>query len=290
MKPITIRCSGVPEHFNLPWLLAHEKGLFAQAGIDWQWINNGSGTGSMCADLRDDKTDMALLLTEGAVRDLHHGNPSKICSFYVESPLIWGVHAGAKSTLTADQLHQNISFAISRFTSGSHLMAYVYAKQKGIALEQEHFSVINNLDGARQSLAQHNNQLFLWEKFTTKPVVDAGDFTRIDECPTPWPAFVVVASDKLLGEAPQAVETALAIVQEEARQLKANPLAAKLIAERFGLKTQDAQIWFDAVRWSTHSEVETTTLIQVADTLRSLHLLEGDFDAQRLVHQSLVTR
>jgi hypothetical protein len=42
--------------------------------------------------LRDGETDIAVILTEGIVKDIVAGNPSKIVQVYVESPLIWGIH------------------------------------------------------------------------------------------------------------------------------------------------------------------------------------------------------
>jgi hypothetical protein len=40
--------------------------------------------------LRDGETDIAVILTEGIVKDIA-GNQVKV-QVYVESPLIWGIH------------------------------------------------------------------------------------------------------------------------------------------------------------------------------------------------------
>lgn len=64
----SLRVAGVPEHFNLPWHLADEEGAFESAGIDLQWIDVPEGTGKMCQMLREDETDMAVILTEGITR------------------------------------------------------------------------------------------------------------------------------------------------------------------------------------------------------------------------------
>jgi ABC-type nitrate/sulfonate/bicarbonate transport system substrate-binding protein len=55
------------------------------------------GTGKMCQLLRDGQADLAVILTEGIVKDIVAGNPSKIVQIYVESPLIWGIHVAANS-------------------------------------------------------------------------------------------------------------------------------------------------------------------------------------------------
>ncbi len=33
-----LRVGGVPEHFNLPWHIAIERGLFAKHGVDVEWV------------------------------------------------------------------------------------------------------------------------------------------------------------------------------------------------------------------------------------------------------------
>lgn len=93
----TVKIAGVPEHFNLPWRLCIENGEFEAENIDLQWKNIPEGTGKMCQMLRDGETDMAVILTEGIVKDIVAGNPSKIVQIYVQSPLIWGIHVAAKS-------------------------------------------------------------------------------------------------------------------------------------------------------------------------------------------------
>jgi hypothetical protein len=44
--------------------------------------------GKMCQMLRTVRLDI-VILTEGIVKDIVAGNPSKIVQVYVESPLIW---------------------------------------------------------------------------------------------------------------------------------------------------------------------------------------------------------
>ncbi|MGD1848558.1 MAG: ABC transporter substrate-binding protein [Salibacteraceae bacterium] len=278
-KTITIRCSGVPEHFNLPWIMALRKGLFSKAGICLQWKDNPSGTGAMCQDLRNGKIDVALLLTEGAVRDIVRGNPSKIVSTYVESPLIWGVHKGPISPLQSDKLPAKLRVAISRYTSGSHLMANVYAQQKGIAHQDLRYSIVHDLEGAKHAVARYKDQVFLWEKYTTQPQVDAGFFIRIDQCPTPWPAFVVVATDAMLEQHAHALEKVLSIVQNQARLLKEDyDHTILMLVEEYGLNPADARSWLNEVNWAQESKVDLNMLRSVGETLQELGLIEGELN------------
>ena len=58
----TIKIAGVPEHFNLPWHLCIENGEFEAENIDLQWIDVQEGTGKMCQMLRNEETDIAIII------------------------------------------------------------------------------------------------------------------------------------------------------------------------------------------------------------------------------------
>ena len=80
----TIKIVGVPEHFNLPWHMCIEDGEFDAVGIDLQWTDVPEGTGKMCQMLREGEADIAVILTEGIVKDITAGNPCKIVQVYVQ--------------------------------------------------------------------------------------------------------------------------------------------------------------------------------------------------------------
>ncbi len=59
----------------------------------------------MCNALRNKDKDIAVILTEGIVKDIISGNPSKIIQVFVKSPLIWEIHvANNASYKTIDDL------------------------------------------------------------------------------------------------------------------------------------------------------------------------------------------
>jgi len=132
----TIRLGGVPEHFNLPIHLAKEKGSFEERGIDLQWTTFKGGTGQMTKALRNDEVDACILLTEGVITDIIRGNAAKLISIYVKTPLCWGIHTGANNTLDNYTDIFSKTYGISRFGSGSHLMAIVDANSKGHKLKE----------------------------------------------------------------------------------------------------------------------------------------------------------
>ena len=196
----TVKIIGVPEHFNLPWHLAIEEGAFEERGIQLEWTDIPEGTGKMSQMLKDGETDLAIILTEGIIKSITEGNPVKIIQEYIASPLLWGIHVDAKSSFQSLNALENTTAAISRFGSGSHLMAYVQAKQMGWDTYNLKFNIINNLEGAINGLASGDADYFMWERFTTKPLVDKGTFRHLGNCPTPWPCFVLVGTNTFLEE------------------------------------------------------------------------------------------
>ncbi len=90
----------------------------------------------MCKALRNKEIDLAVILTEGIIKDIIEGNKSKIVQTFVKSPLIWGIHVAQDSTYkTIDDL-KGKKAAISRYGSGSHLMAYINAENNNWNLEE----------------------------------------------------------------------------------------------------------------------------------------------------------
>ncbi|MBK6944865.1 MAG: hypothetical protein IPH21_09270 [Flavobacteriales bacterium] len=73
---------------------------FVRAKIDVKWQTVPQGTGEMCKMLHEDQVDMAVLVTEGAVRTFYWGSPTRIVTTLVDSPLIWGVHVGSGTTVS----------------------------------------------------------------------------------------------------------------------------------------------------------------------------------------------
>jgi len=248
MKNLTI--AGVPEHFNLPWHLCLEKGLFEDAGINLKWTDVPEGTGRLCQMLRDGETDIAVILTEGIVKDIAAGNPSKIVQVYVQSPLIWGIHVAAKSHFDTLGDLQNGSVAISRYGSGSHLMAFVNAQNQGWDTAALQFEIVNTLDGAVEALTAGRADYFMWERFMTKPIVDKGIFRRVADCPTPWPSFVIAVRNEVLEAGDSAIGTVLDILNQMTSGFKQIEGITGLLAQRYGQKKEDIAEWITLTEWS----------------------------------------
>ncbi|RYJ38673.1 Nitrate/sulfonate/bicarbonate ABC transporter periplasmic components-like protein [Flavobacterium anhuiense] len=252
----TVKIAGVPEHFNLPWHLCIENGEFEEENIDLQWTNVPEGTGKMCQMLRDGETDLAVILTEGILKDIAAGNPSKIVQVYVQSPLIWGIHVDAKSDFQTLKDLKNKKAAISRIGSGSQLMAYVNANEQGWEMDDLEFEIVNTIDGAVDALTNKKADYFMWERFMTKPLVDKGVFRRIDDCPTPWPSFIIVVRDEFLKKNAKTVETILKIINKTTVDFKEIPDIDKKLSKLFNQKAEDIKEWLKLTQWSQKNLTE----------------------------------
>lgn len=246
-----LRVGGVPEHFNYPWHLAKSEGAFKEKGIDLQWVDFPGGTGAMAQALRNGEIDMATILTEGMIADILRGNPSKILQFYVKSSLKWGVHVAPNSKFERIEDLKGTRSAISRYGSGSHLMNYILADNQGWSDKILRFEEIKDLDGAIDALTNDKADYFLWERFTTKPIVDRGIFRWIGNCPTPWPCFVVAATNKIIEEEQTLVEEALAIINGYTRNIKSKEGVEQAIANKYGQKEEDINKWIGATEWES---------------------------------------
>ena len=246
----TIKIAGVPEHFNLPWHLSIENNAFTSKNIDLQWTDVPEGTGKMCEMLRNGETDIAIILTEGIIKDIIAGNPSKIVQTYVESPLIWGIHVAASSNYQNLSDLENKIAAISRLGSGSQLMAYVNADNQGWKTDKLKFEIVNTINGAVEALTAGKADYFMWERFMTKPLVDKGVFRKIADCPSPWPCFVIAVREGILINNPTVVSSILEIINQCTKEFKAIPNIVQTLSERYDQKMKDIQEWLTLTRWS----------------------------------------
>ena len=275
----TIKIAGVPEHFNLPWHLAIENGDFKKENIDLQWTNIPEGTGKMCQLLRDGETDIAIVLTEGIIKDIISGNPSKIVQIYIESPLIWGIHVAADSDFKSLNDLKNRTAAISRLGSGSQLMAYVNASNQGWDPKKLQFEIINTIECAVEALTNETADYFMWERFMTKPLVDKEIFRKIGDCPTPWPSFVIAVRNEVLDKNPEIIDTILTIINKNTKTFKALPSIDKILSYKYTLKLEDIQEWLGLTEWSQAS-LNEDMLNKIQNQLLELSIIDkkGTFD------------
>ena len=283
MDNTTIRLGGVPEHFNLPIHLAIEEEDFETRGIKVEWTTFKGGTGQMTKALRNDEVDACILLTEGIIADIINGNKAKIISQYVKTPLKWGVHTGAKNELKSyDSIYEK-KYAISRFGSGSHLMAIVDANSKGEQIHKDQFVVIKNLEGALTSLENLETDVFYWEKYTTKPFVDNGQLRRLGQYLTPWPCFVIAATEKIIKEKPDELTRMLRTIHDRCDNFMASPNTIKQVSERYKLKMEDVAKWFHSTEWAIHGWVSDKMVDSITYNLKVAGIIDGNQEIPELI-------
>ena len=281
MKQINI--GGVPEHFNLAWYLTLKNGEYKDKGINLRWHDYFGGTGQMCKGLREGDIDFAVILTEGIIKDIIDGNPSTIIQTFVETPLIWGIHvANHAPYITINEL-RGTKAAISRYGSGSHLMAYINAQNNKWDLKNDlNFEVIKDLEGAVDGLTNNAADYFMWEKFTTKPLVDDGTFRRIDNCTSPWPCFVIAVRTEFLEQNKADVKTILNIINKTTSEFKNIPSIDKTIANRYEQKLEDVKEWLTLTEWSQNT-IDAKTINNVQEKLLALNIIPEIWNYNQLV-------
>lgn len=282
----TLRVAGVPEHFNEPFHLAKERGLYEKKGVAFEWTSVPQGTGAMAQALEAGEVDVAVMLTEGAVARVASGAPIKLVGTYVKSPLRWGVHVKKGSSLKSlDDLKGKV-FGVSRMLSGSHLMAHFFAHQKGWDLAKDApLKLCGTLQGAREAMAKSEIDAWMWERFTTKHLVDSGEWDIVGEVPTPWPCFIIAVSDAALKAKGKEIADVVEVTQGVCKEFKANGNNATLshVSKHHAMSEADAAAWLSGTEWACALEASKSGLKTVQEALVTIGQLKEVQAPERLV-------
>ncbi len=270
----SLKVGGVPEHFNYPWYITLKNKEYSKHNINLRWQDFPGGTGEMCKALRNGDVDIAIVLTEGIIKDIAAGNPSKIVQTFVKTPLIWGIHVGAKSSFKNIKDLEHATIAISRFGSGSHLMAIVNAHNQGWDVSKLKFKVIGNLQGGIDALTNGDADYFMWEHFTTKPLVDNGTFRRVDDCPTPWPCFVVAVRNEVLENNFDEVKKVLDIINAETKDFKNIDNIDETLAERYEQQLDDIQKWLKITEWNDGKPITKNLITRIQNKMVQFNVIQ----------------
>jgi ABC-type nitrate/sulfonate/bicarbonate transport system substrate-binding protein len=279
--PFTI--GGVAEPMNLPWEDAIADGTFDQAGYTLQWVDQPGGTGAIAAALTDRTLDAATILTEGAVAAIVNGAPLRIHSLWVESPLIWGVHVAGHITSTSTRDLEPVRFAVSRLGSGSHLMAYLLSARDGLRVTDDQLVVVGGIDGARAALRDGRADVFLWEKYVTSPLVQRGEFRRIDTIATPWPSFAIAAHADTITTRRAHLDRVVTIARRAARRFETDPAAVAAIVERYGLTETDAREWLETYSFARSGRIAPHVVDDVQQRLHRVGAIAATRPAAQIL-------
>ncbi|KAF4673305.1 hypothetical protein FOL47_010746 [Perkinsus chesapeaki] len=280
-----IRFGGVPEHFNAPFQRLLQRQSKAAAAADGDrpqlaWRTYPGGSGAMLNAVISKEVDCACVLTESAVAHIIKNADSKdgvkILGTYVASPLVWGVHASANRP---EDSKSNI-FGISRMGSGSHIMAQVDSENDKSGQNDPGFKVVNSLDGAVESMAKGDIDYFMWEVFTTKHLVDRGEWQLVRKVPAPWPAFVFVVRNDIPSERLAATKEIIHMVYEQIEDmLNDREKTLKFISQLYNMSLEDTENWMKDVKWQCDTQVDYTALGLARDVLRRCGIIDKETDA-----------
>lgn len=270
-----VRIGGVPEHFNLPIHLANEMGWFDQEGIQLEWSDFPGGSGDMKDALRANDIDMCILLTEGIVTDIIKGNPSKIISGFVKTSLTWGIHTSIDCEIDQSTIFDR-KIAISRFGSGSHLMPIVNAMMHDQNINDSQFVQVKDINGGLKALNTNLAEIFYWEKFTTKPYLEEGKLKKIDEFISPWPCFMIAATNQLIENNPNLIILVLKIIHRANQYFMDLENAPLLVSQRFNLDIKNAERWYHSTEWFINGWVSNKMLEGVLYSLKEAKIVATD--------------
>jgi len=162
-------------------------------------------------------------------------------------------------------------------------MAYINAQNNAWDLEKDlDFEVIKNLDGAVEGLTDGKADYFMWEKFTTKPLVDNGTFRRLGNCPSPWPCFVIAVREDFLKSNKDDVKTILDIVNSTTIEFKDIPSIDKMISNRYKQELEDVQEWLSLTEWSQEN-IDKETIENVQNQLLALNIIPEKWRYEDLI-------
>ncbi len=280
---LNLTIGGVPEHFNYPWYLTLKNKEYTKHNINLRWKDFPGGTGQMNAALRSSEIDIAIILTEGIIKDIGDGNPSKIVQTFVKSPLVWGIHVANNSSFQTVTDLENATIAISRFGSGSHLMAIVNAYNNGWNIDTLKFKVVGDLEGGIEALTNGDADYFMWEHFTTKPLVDNKTFRRIGDCPTPWPCFVIAVREEILENHPEEIKEVLNTINHQTRSFKETIGIDKVLSHRYEQKLEDIQKWLSITEWESENPISEELIKEVQNKMIRFNVIDSKADAGKFI-------
>ena len=293
-----LRIGYVPEHYLVPLHLAKPKFPFPVELRPFP-----SGTGHMITSLRSDSIDLAIGLTEGWVAGLLTTEGQKargynIVGSWVQNPLRWAIVTGRnrENINSVSDLQTYGRVGVSRMGSGSHIMAFVLARQEGwfaesTAPESKKSLVLVPLGpfkDLRDGVTGKDGQappadFFMWEEFTTKPYFrdESTPLKKIGEIYTPWPSWHIAASSSTFPdpEKDEKLAQVFKTLDEGIEEFNSTPeVAVQLLGTgELGCHytEEDAREWLkDAVFVKTTRGVDDTMMENVIKVLQGAGVVD----------------
>jgi ABC-type nitrate/sulfonate/bicarbonate transport system substrate-binding protein len=200
----------------------------------------------------------------------------------------WAISTGAErpEIASVDSL-KNKKIGISRPGSGSQVMGYVLADERGWLSSSSdtapysEFVPLQNFENLRRAVNDGTADFFMWEHFTSKRYYDSGEIRRVGEIYTPWSSWKIVASTALLREReegkpyPPRLMDVFSKLDQGVRHFDAHhDEAVEYISTNLDYSAEDAAEWIRTVRFSAKTEgVDVKVITKCIDILKKAGVL-----------------
>ena len=178
---------------------------------------------------------------------------------------------------------EHATIAISRFGSGSHLMAIVNAYNNGWNINRLQFKVVGDLEGGIEALKNGKADYFMWEHFTTKPLVDDATFRRIGNCPTPWPCFVIAVRNEVLENHPEEIKEILNLINSKTVAFKEIENIDAILSKRYQQKLEDIQKWLSITEWESKKPISAELINEIQNKMIAFNVIDSKADAKKFI-------
>lgn len=195
----------------------------------------------------------------------------------MQSPLRWAISTGGKrDDITDVEGLKGTKVGVSRIGSGSYVMSFVLADEKGWMEEgQDTFEVVplGKFQDLREGVNAGKADWFMWDHTTSQKFWDNGELKRIGEIYTPWPSWTIAARSRIpqeeLEDVMDKVNQGVAHFQENEDEV------IKHITETMHYSEKDAREWLKTVQFSDDVVgVDPAVVDRTAETLRKTGVLK----------------
>ncbi|KAF3940760.1 hypothetical protein ABW19_dt0207292 [Dactylella cylindrospora] len=248
----------------------------------------------MIQSLRSHEIDIAIGLTEGWIAGIKGSLQAswyKVIGQYVSSPLCWAISTGVAREVTVDGLKEGGKIGISRIGSGSYIMSFVLAMQKGWLKSGEgkdpfEFVVLDNFKNLRDAVNSGVADAFMWEHFTSKKFYDSKEIKRIGEIYTPWPSWLITAHSSLTSSNDPRLAAFLNGVNKGVAHFRVNPEESiKWITDNLDYSEEDAREWMKGVSFVDDvTKLDDGIVENVISILKEADVVKEGEDATGVVY------
>ena len=281
---MSIKFGGVPEHYNAPFHKLLRDDCTENVVI---WKSYPSGTGAMLEAIDKDEIDVAVVLTEGAVKHSVLTERCKILGTFVNSPLFWGVHvrpdSGIDDMSILNSRLSNLIIGISRYGSGSHLMALVHASRLGLFAPS--FQIVDTMAGAAEAMDKNEIDVFLWDITTADYYTRKNVWKTIGKVSGDWPAFVFIVNSNANDQLIKIANACISQLEKSCIALKSGGISSvEYLCTQHGISVNQAEEFLGMISWNSKNELNRDAIGRVIEALVMANIIDSkQVDLDRLV-------